>query len=114
MGLHEGRYVKGALPSLPFRDKAFDLALCSHFLFLYSEQFSVHFHVRSVQELCRVAQEVRIFPLLELGATKSRHLDSVLSQLETDGYSSSIQTVPYEFQRGGNRMLRVRGVSASQ
>ena len=62
-GLREGRYVVGALPELPFPEDAFDLALCSHFLFLYSEQFSSEFHLRSIQELCRVAKEVRIFPL---------------------------------------------------
>src|SRR5262245_3842523 len=34
-GLDERRYVAAALPELPFPDAAFDLALCSHFLFLY-------------------------------------------------------------------------------
>src|SRR5215211_6396765 len=33
------RYLAAALPALPFRDDAFDLALCSHFLFLYGERF---------------------------------------------------------------------------
>jgi hypothetical protein len=37
-GLREGRYANAGLPSLPFADGAFDLALCSHFLFLYSQQ----------------------------------------------------------------------------
>lgn len=35
-GIGEGRYVDAELPSLPFRDGEFNLALCSHFLFLYS------------------------------------------------------------------------------
>ena len=65
-GLKQGRYVAAGLPSLPFRDKAFDLALCSHFLFLYGEQFSFDFHLQAIEELCRIAKEVRIFPLLEL------------------------------------------------
>lgn len=34
-GKAAGRYVEAELPSLPFPDGAFDLALCSHFLFLY-------------------------------------------------------------------------------
>lgn len=107
-GLREGRYVVGALPELPFPEDAFDLALCSHFLFLYSEQFSSEFHLRSIQELCRVAKEVRIFPLLENGARPSRHLEHVLSALSASGYLAEIERVPYEFQKGGNRMLRVR------
>jgi hypothetical protein len=46
-----------------------------------------------------------VFPLLELGAVKSRHLDIVLSQLTSDGYQTDIVKVPYEFQKGGNEML---------
>ncbi len=102
------RYVTGKLPSLPFSDHEFDLALCSHFLFLYSEQHSVEFHVQSIQELCRVASEVRVFPLLELGAKRSRHLDCVIKQLNENGYEWAIEQVDYEFQKGGNTMLCVQ------
>ena len=108
-GKSEGRYLAGGLPNLPFADMAFDLALCSHFLFLYSEQFSRSFHVRSISELCRVAAEVRIFPLLELGSRPSRHLEATVNDLREMGFRCSIEVVPYEFQRGGNSMLRVAG-----
>jgi len=106
-GLAEGRYVAGALPRLPFADRRFDLALCSHLLFLYSARLSAEFHLRSIRELCRVAREARIFPLLELGATKSRHLDAVASRLREEGYEVTIDRVPYEFQRGGDEQMRV-------
>jgi len=33
-GGREGRYMAATLPHLPFADGAFDLALCSHLLFL--------------------------------------------------------------------------------
>jgi hypothetical protein len=65
-GLAEGRYVEAALPVLPFADGEFDLALCSHLLFLYSAQFDEAFHRASIRELCRVAAEVRVLPLLTL------------------------------------------------
>jgi len=107
-GREEGRYREAGLPRLPLETGEFDLALCSHFLFLYSELLSLEFHVESIQELCRVAPEARIFPLLELGARPSRHLDPVTRQLEEAGFSVEIKSVPYEFQKGGNRMLRVR------
>lgn len=106
-GFAEGRYIQGSLPVLPFADREFELALCSHLLFLYSEQYPEDFHLRSIKELCRVADETRIFPLLELGAKRSRHLDSVLGRLREDGYNVSVETVPYEFQRGGDQMMRV-------
>lgn len=107
-GREEGRYREAGLPRLPLGTGAFDLALCSHFLFLYSELLSLEFHVESIKELCRVAPEARIFPLLELGARPSRHLDSVTRQLEKGGFQAAIEPVTYEFQKGGNRMLRVR------
>jgi len=107
-GVAEKRYVDGELPRLSFPDRSFDLALCSHLLFLYSEQLSEDFHVESIQELCRVAGEARIFPLLELGSKESRHVPAVRMRLAAAGHTVSIETVPYEFQRGGNQMMRVR------
>jgi len=108
-GVKEYRYVAGALPSLPFMDRTFELALCSHFLFLYSEQFDLVFHIQSIKELCRVAEEVRIFPIMELGTRKSRHLDAVMSWLARENLSAKIVTVDYEFQKGGNQMLCIGG-----
>lgn len=107
-GKEQGRYVAAELPDLPFVEGQFDLALCSHFLFLYSEHLSEAFHVTAIRELCRVASEVRIFPLLELGAKPSRHLAAVTDRLQNQGYSVSTELVSYEFQRGGNQMMRVR------
>jgi hypothetical protein len=106
-GRAEGRYLDAALPLLPFADGSFDLALCSHFLFLYSQQLDEAFHVQAMRELCRVAREVRVFPLLTLGALPSPHLAAARDALVADGWHASIERVPYEFQRGGNEMLRV-------
>ncbi len=102
------RYVNAALPDLPFEDGAFELGLCSHYLFLYSEQHSLEFHVQSLKELARVCREARVFPLLELGSRKSRHLESALEFLENEGYKCGVETVSYEFQRGGNQTLRIK------
>lgn len=102
-GKKEGRYVDAALPALPFRDGEFDIALCSHFLFLYSEQFSEDFHFKSILELCRVSSEVRIFPLLELGTRKSRHLDPVIRRLDKDGIKVSVERVPYDFKKAATK-----------
>jgi len=110
-GRAEGRYVDASLPQLPFAEREFDLALCSHFLFLYSEQLSADFHVESIEELCRIAGEVRIFPLLELGSKRSRHLDAVLTRLRNDGLDVRVEAVSYEFQRGGNQLLKVTSPS---
>jgi hypothetical protein len=107
-GKSEGRYVTAELPVLPFADASFDLALCSHLLFLYSLHLDEEFHHRSVRELCRVAREVRIFPLLALGGERSPYVDRVMARIRTAGFDVSIERVPYEFQRGGNEMMRIQ------
>jgi hypothetical protein len=107
-GRREGRYLPESLPSLSFSDGQFDLALCSHYLFLYSEHLDLQFHIESIAEMCRVAAEARVFPLLMLGATPSPHLPAVVGHFSKAGYQVDIVEVPYEFQRGGNEMLRVR------
>jgi hypothetical protein len=107
-GKKEGRYLAASLPQLPFRERQFDLALCSHFLFLYSNQLSLDFHRDSIAEMCRAATEVRIFPLLDLEGNFSPYVDAVVQELRRAGYNVEIRRVPYEFQRGGNEMMRVR------
>ena len=114
-GSSEGRYVEGSLPTLPFEDGTFDLALCSHFLFTYSAQLSQEFHLASILEMCRVAEEARVFPLLTSSVhacggegEASPHLGPVLDGLRERGYEARVEGVPYEFQKGGDEMLRVR------
>jgi SAM-dependent methyltransferase len=105
VGKAAGRYGEGSLPSLPFAAESFDLALCSHLLFLYSEQLDVAFHIAAVQELLRVAREVRIFPLLALDCEESPHLPVVIEWCRAAGHRAEVRRVPYEFQVGGDRML---------
>jgi hypothetical protein len=107
-GKSEGRYLPAELPVLPFADASFDLALCSHLLFLYSLQLDEEFHRSSIRELCRVAREVRIFPLLALDGQRSPYIDRATAVARAAGCDVSIQRVPYEFRRGGNEMMRIR------
>lgn len=106
-GKAEGRYVTAELPLLPFEDRSFDLAVCSHFLFLYSQQLGEVFHHTSIKELCRVANEVRIFPLLALGGIGSSYVSPIAHAFRQLGHTVSIERVPYEFQRGANKMMRI-------
>ena len=102
------RYVAGSLLDLPFDDHTFDLVLCANCLFSYSEQFDEAFHHQAIQQMCRVGKEVRIFPLVEIDGSPSRHLSSVLSQLEERSIPFSIVTVDYEFQKGSNQLLTIK------
>jgi hypothetical protein len=107
-----GRYVAAALPRLPFADRAFDLALCSHFLFLYSGQFDLSFHRAGLEELLRVAREVRAFPLVDLEGRASAHVGPIRESFAGSGCQVDIVHVGYEFQRGGNEMMRIVGPAA--
>jgi hypothetical protein len=108
-GKKEGRYIAEELPSLSFNDGTFGLALCSHLLFYYADHLNTDFHMRSLRELCRVAPEVRVFPIIELGSThRSRHFDAIVSNLLNEGYECEIVAVSYEVLKGGHEMLRVR------
>ena len=94
-GRREGRYVTGSLPTLSFADSVFRLALVSHLLFLYSQQLDVATHIASVLELLRVAEEVRLFPLVTLDVrfvnqpTDFFPLEKRDSSLNTTAFSGS-------------------------
>jgi len=106
-GKSAGRYVEGSLPELAFDAGRFDLALCSHLLFLYDKQLDLAFHEAAVLEMLRVADEVRIFPLVTLENAPSPHLELLMKRLTERGYRCEICRTDYEFQKGGDAMLRI-------
>lgn len=105
------RYINASLPILPFEDGEFDLALCSHYLFLYSEHVNLEQHIESMKELCRVSREVRIYPLLSINSNKeSPHLEPVMAEMEKSRINVSLVPVRYEFQKGATKMLVAKSV----
>tara|TARA_R100000900_G_scaffold536_1_gene824 strand:- start:88533 stop:89210 length:678 start_codon:yes stop_codon:yes gene_type:complete len=106
-GKAEGRYIYAQLPVLEFRNQQFGLALCSHFLFLYSSLFSYEFHLQSVLEMLRVGNELRIFPLLRLDGQESPYLTPLIKELDSRGFHCRLEKVAYEMQKGGNTMLKI-------
>jgi hypothetical protein len=103
------RYVDVKLPALPFAAGEFSTVLSANLLFMYGEWFPVDFHLRSLEEMLRVARdEVRVFPLLGLDGRPYDYLGYVLMQLASNGVTVTIRQVPFEFQRGGNVVLSLR------
>ncbi|MBF0467070.1 MAG: SAM-dependent methyltransferase, partial [Nitrospirae bacterium] len=84
-GKAEDRYIAGGLPLLQFDNNSFDIALCSHFLFLYSSCLSEEFHLMALMQMLRVSNEVRVFPLINFDGRKSPYLGFVLSALKRYG-----------------------------
>jgi len=101
------RYVEDSLPALKHISGEFDLALCSHLLFLYSEQFDTSFHYMSIVRALKLAPEVRVYPLVALDGLRSRHVGPVTAALRADGFHCVEERVDYAFQRGADTMLRV-------
>ncbi|MBV7329763.1 SAM-dependent methyltransferase [Chloroflexi bacterium TSY] len=102
LGKEKGAYLPGALPKLNFANDSFDIALSSHFLFLYTDNLGYQFHLDSILEMMRVAQEARIFPLLDFNARRSHFVDKIVDDLAS--FTVEIREVDYEFQIGGNEL----------
>ena len=107
-GKQQGRYIDASLPNLPFPDTHFDLVLSAHFLFFYSANRDLTFHLDAVRELLRIGTEVRIFPIVDVNSNPSPFLLPVIDELEKDGIMCSVERVPYHFQKTGNEMLRLK------
>lgn len=104
------RYLAAALPQLPLAEGSVDVALCSHLLFTWANQFDADWHRAALAELLRVARrEVRVFPLVlqQTGAPVS-FLDDLRADFARLGHPSQVRAVPYRFQVGGDRMLVLR------
>ena len=103
---HPTRYVAASLPTLPFDNGAFDLAVCSHLLFTWADHLGHDWHLASLRELLRVAREVRVFPtVLQGSGDPVPFWDPLMDQLRADGVAVQTRRVDYEFQVGAQEML---------
>ncbi len=108
-GQQVGRYIAAEPLALPFETGQFDIALSSYSLFNLSAEpkASKEFLLQPIKALCRVAREVRIFPLLDARGEISPLLGPVISQLQQENYSIELKQVSFDFQPGGNAMMCV-------
>lgn len=103
------RYVPVTLPELPFKDEEFDVILLAHFLFTYADRLDYEFHIKTLNELLRVAkEEIRIFPLVDLEGKRYEHLNKVITYLSERGLDIEEVKASYEFQANANSMLVIK------
>lgn len=105
LGKAQNRYQSLQLPRLPYATNQFDLTLCTDFIFhhsLSSDEIGI-----IVKELCRVSEEVRIFPLLDNQGKMSDELGPLMLMLQKKNYGVEVREVPYQTLKGGNAMLRI-------
>jgi hypothetical protein len=107
IGKEQQRYIYHELPTqTKYNSQEFDLGLSSHFLILYS-QLGLDFHIQSISEILRICKEIRIFPILNLNATKSEVLEDIIAHFNSD-FIVTIEKSDYEFQKNGNEMLVIK------
>ena len=107
-GLTNGRYVGEEAQKLSFANFSFDLALCLHYLFTIHAARGVDYHIQSITEMARIAQEVRIFPLLDGHGEISELLNPILMHLQQNNYAVEVRQVNFDLHKNGNAMLVVR------
>ncbi|OCT11947.1 hypothetical protein A8709_29225 [Paenibacillus pectinilyticus] len=105
------RYHTAALPSLPFEGGSFDLVVCSHFLFLYEEQFDYAFHLAAIRELLRVCKpggEVRLYPLMSFRTEEYTRLNDLMRELEDSGCSVQKKEASLPFLPNSHQFLSIK------
>lgn len=102
------RYVAAALPRLPFADRAFRLALSGYLLFAYPDHLDRAAHEAALRELLRVADEVRVYPLIDTAYVRYPGIDDLRRTLADDGVQSEVRRVDYAFQAGADEVLVLR------
>jgi hypothetical protein len=102
------RYINASLPTLPFEDGSFDVALSGHFLFTYSDMYDYDFHLKALLELMRVSrEEVRVYPVVGRDGCKPEFFGDLLSSLAKEGVKSELIPSRFEFQKSGSQILRL-------
>jgi len=104
----QSRYLAGTLPDTGFADHSFALALVSHFLFLYDQQLDYPFHKESLLELCRIAEEVRIYPLVTFNGARSPWLNLLLQDRDCSKLAFRIEPSGFAFMKQAHERLVVR------
>jgi hypothetical protein len=106
----DARYITADYPKSNFAGGQFDLALVSHFLFLYDEQLDYDFHRRTLLELLRIARQVRLFPLVNMRTERASVVPKLSADPAFSAYDIRIVPVDYEFIRNSREMMIIQNV----
>jgi ubiquinone/menaquinone biosynthesis C-methylase UbiE len=104
-------YYPSALPELPFATNTFSLVLCSHFLFLYQEQFDYAFHLNAIMEMYRVCQvggQIRIYPVYDLKGMPYSYLEQLINHMKELGALVELRASQLPFLPGSTHFLNIR------
>lgn len=91
------------LPTFPFKDFEFDLLLSTDFIF----HRAIKKPEKILMEFCRVASEIRLYPLLNEKDEIPSNLGEVMMLLQKENYGVEVREVPYHGPKKKGAMLRV-------
>ncbi len=106
-GAKTGTYVNYDLSKMPFKDCQFDLALCSHLLFDVRGNLEIEHYQSIIEELSRIATEVRIFPLNNIHGVPYEHLGELMLDWQNKNFRIEVQETEFNSPKFGNAMLRI-------
>ena len=106
LGKKQGRYRALALPPFDQVEQTFDLLLCPDFLLdsLVSLEYSSQ---DIMNELCKLAIEVRIYPLSEAKNKVAAELGPIMLAFQQRNFGVEIRAVNYPIRNHSNAMLRI-------
>ncbi len=103
-------YRAGTLPHLEAGTTSYELIVCSHFLFLYHEQFDVHFHQAAIQELLRLCKpqgEIRMYPVMTLAWKPYPHMGEIIAFVESQSAKAELIASELPFIPDSTHLLRI-------
>lgn len=106
-GKKEKRYICHELPNkIKKEDSTYEIGLSSHFLLMYTS-LGYDFHIKAIEEMLRVCEEVRIFPIVDLDGKESDLSTKVIKYFNKK-YVVKIIKTEYEFQKGDNKLCIIK------
>jgi hypothetical protein len=106
LGKKQGRYRVQTLPPFDNVEQTFELLLCPDFLF--DSLISLEFSSQDIMnELCKLAAEVRIYPLPEAKTAVAAELGPIMLAFQQRNFGVEIRAVNYPIRNHNNAMLRI-------
>ena len=106
LGKKQGRYRTHSLPPFDKVEQTFELLLCPDFLF--DSLISLEFSSQDIMsELCKLATEVRIYPLPEAKTAVAAELGPIMLAFQQRNFGVEIRAINYPVRNHSNAMLRI-------
>jgi hypothetical protein len=106
LGKKEGRYKVLNHPPFHQLEHSFELLLCTDYLFNSAQSLTLSVQ-NIMDELCKLANEIRIFPLPNLQSVVAAELGPIMLSLQNRNFGVEVRGVEYPERKDANAVLRV-------